>query len=233
MASQEPKHIVLVGACYLDTILRGVSPDITVIWPPGSQAIDANEPPTCSVPFYPTADSKLRATQRQIRRGGNCPNTLEVLHQLLRQDDGDVILHLVASLPGRNSPATAQIIQSFGETTALIPQASGPGSTTVAERDSPPRPGRPARISLENSFFREGFSEAASSYIIRSEADDSRTIVNYNDLPEMTAAELEPVVHEFRERNEQTWWHFEVRLSPKIHDRGLSPGSPSPGLMVH
>lgn len=79
------------------------------------------------------------------------------------------------------------------------------GSATASGRRSSGK-----TMSLDHCFFRDGFDEAASSYIIRSAVDDTRTIVNYNDLPEMTADEFGTVVARFQDLGEETWWHFEV-----------------------
>ncbi len=84
------KYLVAVGAVYVDTIL--------------------------SVPHYPIEDEKLRATEIVRRRGGNCPNTLEVVAQLTIvsnqarngvpdfahwKDGGGTELALVAVLPNK------------------------------------------------------------------------------------------------------------------------------------
>ncbi|KAI0490688.1 Ribokinase-like protein [Xylaria cf. heliscus] len=155
-------NLVCVGACYLDTIL--------------------------SVPHYPDEDSKLRASSLQVRRGGNCPNTLEVLQQFLREERGDhesvkVRPYLVTCLPCRNAPATVQIIESFGV-------------------DSP--------VDFSQCIFRDENEQPASSYIIRSLATGSRTIVNYNGLAEMTFHEF--VVAAESVGGEDTWFHFEGRI---------------------
>ena len=164
-----------------------------------------------------------------MRRGGNCPNTLEVLQQLLllqpssspsttaansstkqdtqqhnddphhrkKQEDGQVaqvILHvqpyLVSSLPDVNSTATSKIMSSFGGNDHSL-------------------------IDFSHCLYRPGHDEAASSYIIRSQAKSgSRTIVNFNDLPEMTASEFEQVVDKFTGNSSidsaDCWFHFEV-----------------------
>lgn len=155
-------------------------------------------PPLClrnghgSVTHYPAEDSKLRATTLQVRRGGNCPNTLEVLQQLLRQrqekEQGrkHVTVHLVSTLPSRTSAATAKILASFG---------------------------RQPVANFAHCLYREGHDEPASSYIIRSQATGSRTIVNFNDLPEMTEAEFVAIADRFGKEAE-TWWHFEVCRPP-------------------
>ncbi|KAI1498545.1 Ribokinase-like protein [Biscogniauxia marginata] len=149
------KNLVCVGACYLDTIL--------------------------SVPFYPEEDSKLRATNLQVRRGGNCPNTLQVFQQLLREWSGhDIKPYLVSCLPSEQAPATATILESFGSDTA---------------------------VDFSRCIYRAG-SQPASSYILRSEASGSRTIVNYTDLPEMRPEEFVAAVDDL---GDDTWFHFEGR----------------------
>ncbi|KAI2641855.1 Ribokinase-like protein [Hypomontagnella submonticulosa] len=151
------KKLVCVGACYLDTIL--------------------------DVPYYPGEDSKLRATNLQVRRGGNCPNTLEVLQQLLgEQEGGRVNPYLISCLPDADAPATATIVDSFR-----------------------PR----CLVDFTKCIFRAGHSEPASSYIIRSEATGSRTLVNYNDLPEMTIDEFKDVAGDV---GDDAWFHFEGRI---------------------
>ncbi|OTB05838.1 hypothetical protein M426DRAFT_319521 [Hypoxylon sp. CI-4A] len=152
------KRLVCVGACYLDTIL--------------------------DVPHYPGEDEKLRATNLQIRRGGNCPNTLEVLQQLLRDQTGqEVRPYLISCLPRADAPATATIVGSFG-----------PESL----------------VDFSRCIFRANHSEPASSYIIRSEATGSRTLVNYNDLPEMTIDEFVAAADEVGD--DDAWFHFEGRI---------------------
>ncbi|KAH8908846.1 hypothetical protein BR93DRAFT_966875 [Coniochaeta sp. PMI_546] len=159
-SSTAAQHIILVGACYLDTVLK--------------------------VPHFPEEDSKLRATRLRVRRGGNCPNTLEVLQQLLRHSSTEtsVLPHLVSCLPAAGSAATSKILSSFGDDT-------------------------PADFS--HCLYREGHTEPASSYIIQSQAAGTRTIVNYNDLPEMTVQEFADIADSFRDIP-QTWWHFEGRI---------------------
>ncbi|KHO11178.1 hypothetical protein MAA_11256 [Metarhizium robertsii ARSEF 23] len=137
----------------------------------------------CSVPHFPQEDAKLRATNLTIRRGGNCPNSLEVLQQLVTDKD-NTQLHLVSCLPRRDAPSTRRIISSFGPDT---------------------------RVDFRHCIYREGYTEAASSYIIRSQQSNSRTIVNYNHLPEMTCHEFAQVVDGF-DGHEPTLWHFEGRI---------------------
>ncbi|TFB05320.1 Ketohexokinase, partial [Trichoderma ghanense] len=146
------------------------------------------------VPQFPAEDAKQRASRLAIRRGGNCPNSLEVLQQLLGPQDA-VRTYLVSSLPSESSPATQRIRDSFS--------FAGESSSSSS---SPPSP-----VSLELCLYREAHTQAASSYIIHSEQTGSRTIVNYNDLPEMTVGEFEAVVRRFS-ASEDTWWHFEGRI---------------------
>ncbi|OTA61093.1 Ribokinase-like protein [Hypoxylon sp. EC38] len=157
------KNLICVGACYLDTIL--------------------------DVPYYPGEDSKLRATNLQVRRGGNCPNTLEVLQQLLKEQDDrghgygrGIKPSLISCLPSVDAPATATILGSFG-----------PGSL----------------VDFSRCIFRADHKDPASSYIIRSEATGSRTLVNYNNLPEMTIDEFIAAANEV---GEESWFHFEGRI---------------------
>ncbi|OHE95940.1 D-sorbose [Colletotrichum orchidophilum] len=170
--------------------------------PPGVGEVVKRYPLTTlpSVPHFPEEDLKLRATSIRVRRGGNCPNTMEVLQQLLRARDlpppttggGPLKMHLVSPLPERHSQATAQIISSFP-----------PGPDAAADA---------AAINFEHCLFREGHQAPASSYIFRSEATGSRTIVNHNELLDMTTDEFLDVVEAFRGQGGRTWWHFEGRV---------------------
>ncbi|KAL4782503.1 Ribokinase-like protein [Aspergillus varians] len=149
--------LVAVGACYIDTIL--------------------------TTSHYPGEDDKLRASRISRRRGGNCPNTLEVLQQLVAQNPPatKTQLNLIAILPARSSVASQQVRDAFE------PQ-----------------------VSLSHCIYREGFEEPASSYIIKSESSGSRTIVNYNELPEMTLEEFIQITDNLR--TEAIWYHFEGRM---------------------
>ena len=68
-------------------------------------------------------------------------------------------------------------------------------------------------VDLSCCIYRQEHTEAASSYIIRCLETGSRTIVNYNDLPEMELEEFSAVVERFRE--EACWFHFEVSFQLK------------------
>ncbi|XRM39748.1 hypothetical protein ABZX51_003090 [Aspergillus tubingensis] len=148
--------LVAIGACYVDTIL--------------------------TTPHYPGEDDKLRASSISHRRGGNCPNSLEVLKQLTTDTTStvDVSLNLIAVLPAKASTAAQEIQSAF----------------------------KP-HVNLSHCIFREAFNEPASSYIIKSESSGSRTIVNYNELPEMTVDEFTQIAGNL---TNPTWFHFEGRI---------------------
>jgi ketohexokinase len=137
-----------------------------------------------SVDLYPLEDEKLRATKLERRRGGNVPNSLEVLQQLLSKGNHPTSITLVSVLPGCLSTAVDQIRSSLGHA-----------------------------IDLSHCLYRESSSEAPSSYIIRSLATDSRTIVNYNDLEEMNVTEFENVADKLASSSDgQMIYHFEGRI---------------------
>jgi len=132
------------------------------------------------VDHYPLEDEKLRAPRLEKRRGGNVPNTLEVVQQLLQRQKGSVPLVLLAVMPSSSSLATRQIQSSLG-----------PG------------------VDFSHCPYRESSSEAPSSYIIKSLATDSRTIVNYNELAEMTAGEFNKAADNLS--GKALVYHFEVQ----------------------
>lgn len=70
-------------------------------------------------------------------------------------------------------------------------------------------------INMDHCIYREEFGQAASSYIIKSQSTGSRTIVNYNELPDMTVDEFTHVASELAPG--ATWFHFEVRFRWTIH----------------
>lgn len=92
--------------------------------------------------------------------------------------------HLVTTLPIRHASATAKVVSSFG-------------------------PGSP--IDLSHCIFRDDQTEAASSYVMSSQATGTRTIVNHNSLDEMTTDEFVSIADAFRDEDAANrWWHFEV-----------------------
>jgi ketohexokinase len=130
---------------------------------------------------YPAEDEKLRAIEVDRRYGGNCPNTLEVLQQLIGLSKfSPVPLALFAVLPSSSSDGTMRIKSSFA-----------------------------SAVDLTHCIYREECEEPASSYIIRSRSAGSRTIINYNDLPEMTSKEFITMAGQLG--HEMSWCHFEAR----------------------
>jgi ketohexokinase len=107
---------------------------------------------------------------------------LEVLQQLTQHAplNQSPILDLITVLPARSSVASEQIRSAF----------------------------KP-RVRLDHCIYRDQFTEPASSYIIKSQSTGSRTIVNYNELPEMTVEEFSRIADDLGPR--ATWVHFEVR----------------------
>lgn len=212
-------HLIAVGACAIDNIL--------------------------SVPHFPTEDSKLRALSLTKRRGGNCPNSLEVLTQLIDRfanDDsisseltGQVSeasnskpkLSLIASLPSRSSPEIQFITSSF-----IQHGGSNEGDTTPT-------------VDLSRCIYRAAFTEPISSYIICSQATSSRTIVNHNELPEMTVDEFITATADlslmkskssndgdYTDAPDNFWFHFEGRIPDTTlkciqHLRDHFPSSPT------
>ncbi|OQD83842.1 hypothetical protein PENANT_c015G03806 [Penicillium antarcticum] len=150
---------VATGACYFDTIL--------------------------TVPHYPNEDEKLRASTISHRRGGNCPNTLEVLGQLMQRgpSNNESSLNLITVLPSRSSEASQSLKKSLGD-----------------------------QVQLDNCIYREQFNEPASSYVIKSQETGSRTIVNHNELPDMTLEEFQIAVENLPKVARQFLFHFEGRI---------------------
>lgn len=108
--------------------------------------------------------------------------------------------HLVSTLPAAKSPDTERILRSFGA--------------------------KPL-VDFRDCLFRSGHTEAASSYIFRSEATGSRTLVNYNGLPEMTLQEFADIAKGFKHSG-RSWWHFEVSwlfLFPADQNSGRIQGA--------
>lgn len=173
------KYLVAVGAVYVDTIL--------------------------TVPHYPAEDEKLRATEITRRRGGNCPNMLEVVAQLS-----------VVSNQGRNR--TRGFVEwKEGEGTGLALVAVLPNKRSPIHKDI-----FKSMIGVDIDFavFRHEFYEAANSFIIKSLESGSRTIVNYNQLPEMTFEEFKECFHSLSRKyvcdygydHQSGWYHFEGRI---------------------
>jgi ketohexokinase len=137
-------------------------------------------------PHYPSEDSKLRAQSITRRRGGNCPNSAEVLSQIATPNLGRNLPYrrplLIATVPDVSSLDYKFIRKSFLD------------------------------VNLEHCIVRRGKDEAPKSFIIRSKSTDSRTIVNYNELDEMTVEEFTEIFE--RICKNVSWWHFEVGVYP-------------------
>lgn len=84
---------------------------------------------------------------------------------------------------------------------AVLPSSSSPGSEQIASSLS-------SKVDMTRCLFREDCTEAATSYILKSRSKDTRTIVNYNHLPEMTAEEFIAIAKDLGENG--SWYHFEV-----------------------
>lgn len=131
---------------------------------------------------YPEEDEKLRASTLSRRRGGNCPNSLEVIQQLVDLSQSKLSLNLISVLPARESASTQ-----------LIKQTLGPD------------------VSCDSCIYREDSAEPASAYVINSQRTGSRTIVSYNELPQLTLEEFSSSVEKLG-HIEKTCFHFEVCL---------------------
>jgi len=204
------RRLIAVGACAIDTILQ--------------------------VPHFPQQDSKLRATGLTKRRGGNSPNSLEVLQQLLHAEHARRIrisgpaeniavpeLALIATLPSRTSHQIPFILSSF----RLRTGGSEAGSSAVCASTAVSQLQKPD-IDFSHCIYREAHAEPISSYIISDQSTGSRTIVNHNDLEEMTLDEfiaradeilrsISPGMDAQQENEvevEQIWFHFEGRIPP-------------------
>ena len=197
-------RLVVIGACAVDTILQ--------------------------VPYFPEQDSKLRATGLTKRRGGNCPNSLEVLQQLIheeyfhRRESSDPAacppvpeLSLIATLPSRNSHQIPFILSSFDlPTHEQHSMADNEVGRTANER--------PKLIDFSHCVYREMHTEPVTSYIISDQSTGTRTVINHNALEEMTPEEFRIRADDIfehsgldaRERNdiEKVWFHFEGRIPP-------------------
>ena len=90
---------------------------------------------------------------------------------------------------------------------ALVSVLPNPSASAVQEI----RKSLGSKVSTATCVYREGYSEPASSYIIKNLKNASRTIINYNALPEMTCDEFVQIADSLG--SDATWYHFEVRPS--------------------
>ncbi|KAF3000736.1 hypothetical protein E8E13_003854 [Curvularia kusanoi] len=145
-----------------------------------------------TVPDFPREDTKTRATNMIRRRGGNVGNTLEVLSQLLPDNNLNratstyrTELSLFAVLPDPQSADTRAVIASLPD------------------------------VSTRHYVYRQGQPVAASSYIIQSAANHSRTIVSSNPLHDLTHTEFTSATQSLLDQtDEEVWFHFEGRGDP-------------------
>ncbi|KAF2626012.1 ketohexokinase-like protein [Macroventuria anomochaeta] len=145
-----------------------------------------------SIPHFPKEDEKLRATNLIRRRGGNTANTLEVISQLLPAHNFDsetstysTELSLLTVLPDQTSPDTQVVISSLPDVSTRLFQ------------------------------YRQGQQVAASSYIMQSAANLTRTIISANPLEEMTVEEFKGAIKPLITADigkEDVWIHFEGRI---------------------
>ncbi|TPX45149.1 hypothetical protein SeLEV6574_g04051 [Synchytrium endobioticum] len=143
---------------------------------------------------YPFEDEKLRANHVTKRRGGNGGNTLCVLDQFRRvkannDQEVEVALEFVGTFAGERETAE---------------------KTSPVVMDLLKRKG----ISLSHSIFRGLQYETPTAWIIAT--PESRTIVNYNELPDLTSSEfierLGPVLDSPSAiGGYKVWFHFEGR----------------------
>lgn len=136
-----------------------------------------------SVDHYPEEDEKLRASSVTRRRGGNCPNSLEVIQQLVDLTQSKSSLYLISVLPAADSVSTRFIKETLGP-----------------------------NVNFDSCIYRHDSVEPASAYVINSQRTGSRTIVSYNELPEMTLGEFSSSVDKLG-HIEKTYFHFEVCLT--------------------
>lgn len=88
---------------------------------------------------------------------------------------------------------------------SVLPAKTSPGTKTVRESLSD-------RVNIQHCIYRENHIEPASSYIIKSDNTGSRTIVNHNELPEMTLGEFQDAVETgIHQTGKRMWFHFEGR----------------------
>lgn len=106
-------------------------------------------------------------------------------------------LHLIVTLPAEKSEQTRFIQSSFKSELTRWPCES-------------------PRVDLSQSIYRNEFSEPVTAYIISNSLTGTRTIVNYNELPEMTWPEFsrmtEPLLLKDPLSMDQIWVHFEGRI---------------------
>ncbi|KAI8801805.1 Ribokinase-like protein [Cladochytrium replicatum] len=131
------------------------------------------------VDSFPPQDSKLRAKAVEKRRGGNSGNTVEVLSQYTEG--------VRNRITGRNIGLSVEFV---GSLTGNPPGGAGSAdepSVSPLVSNLANLPG----VSLLWSVFRgSAHSEDPTSWIISTTDPASRTIINYNPCPDLTAEEF-------------------------------------------
>lgn len=118
------------------------------------------------------------------RRGGNGANSLEVLQQLLAVEPSiNLGLNLCSVLPAEDSGASRQVRDSL------------------------------RNVDCSSCVYRQGSTQPASSFIVRSQISGSRTSISHAPLEEMTLAEFKTVAATLG--HDACWYHFEGRM-PEI-----------------
>jgi ketohexokinase len=121
-----------------------------------------------SVPHFPKEDTKLRAQKVTRRRGGNVANTLEVL--------SDIIAHAISDDTNPHQPTRDLHL------IAALPSKDSPDSSFIRTSIN--------RVNLAGPF-RSSHPHAATSMIIQSTQDNTRTIVSHDGgLPGLTCVEF-------------------------------------------
>lgn len=184
--------MICVGAVYIDTIWTYVTAQHPNHYIHISTSY-TKRLKVSRVPYFPKEDTKLRAQKVMHRRGGNTANSLQVL--------SDILAH-----SSTEKDSNTQTVSTNLHLIAVLPDPESQDAAYI-------------RSSLPSvhvyGLFRRGYQHAASSMIIQSKRDETRTIVSHgSDLPEMTAAEF---VNKFRsvtsrKNGGKVWVHFEGRV---------------------
>lgn len=144
------------------------------------------------------------------------------------QDQPYLELFLIATLPAQECTDSKFITCSLDPLYAADTERSSHGLVSEEEWHRATCTNR-HKVNIGHSIFREDYKEAVSAYIINSESTSSRTIVNYNALPEMTFDEfkattvqlLQPaylwytwtgLVDAEEPEVDVIWFHFEGRI---------------------
>ncbi|KAI9755165.1 MAG: hypothetical protein M1815_005175 [Lichina confinis] len=223
--------LVAVGACYLDTIL-------TVPYYPKedeklrAESISRRRGGNCANTLEVLQQlvrlegrDKVRDTDRDRDRDEDRDKKKDKDKDKDKDTSPQASLVLCSVLPARSSTATQHILSSFAEDGVEVERkcghqshcesGSGSGHSSRSGYQSPSRSASRSTVvvdetvNLTSCIYRETCVEPAASYIFKSrDAGGSRTIVNYNDLPEMTLQEFVAVADGLG--GQAAWYHFEA-----------------------